>query len=216
MRHARPTGLRARRTTSAVAASAAAAVLLSACGGQPGAQETVGPTAGAPSPTSEQSYAPTLPPYTSDVELTDEETAQVEDTLQAIDEYFYFTSGFTDMHNQGIEDLANRNMISSGLKDAHLDAADAASEENQTLVGSVTVTEATVWEYDEGTYGYFGVCLDLDGWGLVDEDTSQPPGDTGELSSRLQLAELEAKYEGPDPVLQNLRFGDPANECSNL
>ncbi|HJG80323.1 MAG TPA: hypothetical protein K8V08_07910 [Brevibacterium senegalense] len=140
----------------------------------------------------------------------------MEDTLQAIDEYFYFTSGFTEKHNDGIEGLADRNIISSGLRDAHLDAAEEASSENQTLVGTVTVTEAAVWEYDEGTYGYFGVCLDLDGWGLVDADTSQPPEDGGELSSRLQLAEIEAKFEGTDPVLQNLRFGDPSNECSNL
>lgn len=214
--HARPTRLRARRTTSAVAASAAAAVLLSACGGEPGAQETVGPTAGAPSPTSEQSYAPTLPPYTSDVELTDEETAQVEETLVAIDEYIYFSSTTSEEGAVGIEELADANKISEGLRDAYVKMKDAADEDGLSLAGEVEISEMAVWEHMLNDSGYYGFCLEFRDWGLVDPATGLGEGGDSPPANRTQLAELQAEFDDGAPVLQNLRFDAPENECKNL
>lgn len=214
--HARLIRQRARRTTSVVAASAVAALLLSACGGEPEAQETVGPTAGAPSPTSEQSYEPTLPPYTSDVELSDEETAQVEETLQAIDELFHYASSLSPGSVAGLERMAAEDLIAAELHESHEKLSNQASSENQKLVGAMEVTETSVWEYTYDDYGYFGVCLNYDGWGLVDSTTGLTPDGKEPPDSRLQMATLKAHYKDGRPVLQDLLFGAPEDECNNL
>lgn len=216
MRHARPFRRRARRTTSVVAASAIAALLLSACGGEPEAQETVGPTAGAPSPTSEQSYEPTLPPYTSDVELSDEATAQVEETLQAINEYILFSSTTSDEGAAGIDQLANANKISSGLRDAYVEMKDEADQDGLSLSGEVQISEMAVWEHTPDDSGYYGFCLEFKNWGLVDPATGLDGSGEAPPASRTQLAELQAEFDDGAPVLQNLRFDAPENECKNL
>jgi hypothetical protein len=176
---------------------------LSACGGDPEAQETVGPTAGSDPSSTTQAYEPTLPPYTSDVDLTDEETEQVEETLLAIDEYIFYTASFSDTSNEKINELAKQMIISEDLRDAHLDAADNAKKENKKLTGSIAVTDFAVWDYQGGSYGYFGICLELDNWGLVSEDPKNSADEEGSLQSRPQLAEIEAHYQGDKPLTWN-------------
>ncbi len=195
---------------------AIAALLLTACGGEPGAQETVGPTGGAPSPASEQSYAPTLPPYTSDVELTDEETAQVEDTLQAIDEYIYYSSTTSDEGAIGIDRLADANKISEGLRDAYVEMKDEADASGMSLAGEVEISEMAVWEHTPNDSGYYGFCLEFRDWGLVDPTTGLDESGDSPPADRTQLAELQAEFDDGAPALQNLRFDAPENECKNL
>lgn len=158
MRHARPTGLRARRTTSAVAASAAAAVLLSACGGEPGAQETVGPTAGAPSPTSEQSYAPTLPPYTSDIELTHEEEQDVEELLLLIDEFNILTGTLED----GSPDRASslEGSVDKELLESHIDGMKETLSDGIRTRGPVTPMSAIILEHSDES-AVASICYDF-------------------------------------------------------
>ena len=170
--HARPTRLRARRTTSAVAASAAAAVLLSACGGEPGAQETVGPTAGAPSPTSEQSYAPTLPPYTSDVELTDEEEQDVEELLLLIDEFNILTSTLTE---EGIEEARTlEGTVEKELLDWHLSDMESSFEEGIRTRGVVLPQAATVLSYN-GNESTVSICYSFDDYLIFNESDPDTP-----------------------------------------
>ena len=215
MLHARPARVRARRRMTGIAMTTVALFALSACGGDPEAQETVGPTAGSDPSSTAQAYEPTLPPYTSDVDLTDEETEQVEETLLAIDEYINYSSSTTDASATGVDRLASSNLISDGLRDAYAEVKSEADKEGKELTGEVAITEMAVWEYEPDDFGYFGFCIEFRDWGLVDPNTGLD--ENGESpGSSMQLSELQAHYEDGDPVLQNLRFDAPENECKNL
>lgn len=170
--HARLIRQRARRTTSVVAASAVAALLLSACGGEPEAQETVGPTAGAPSPTSEQSYEPTLPPYTSDVELTDEDEQDVEELLLLIDEFNILTSTLTE---QGIEEAKTlEGTVEGELLDWHLSDMKSNFEDGIRTRGVVLPKAATVLSYD-GSESTVSICYGFDDYVIFNESDPNTP-----------------------------------------
>ena len=216
MLHARPARVRARRRMTGIAMTTVALFALSACGGDPEAQETVGPTAGSDPSSTAQAYEPTLPPYTSDVDLTDEETEQVEETLLAINQLFFYASSLSPDSLAGLEELASAKMISAEMYESHKDLATVAKRENQELVGSMDVTEVAVWEHEEDEFGYFGVCLDYNSWGLVDAETGLTDEGEEPPNSRLQMATLKAYYDNGKPVLQDLLFGAPEDECNNL
>lgn len=216
MLHARPARVRARRRMTGIAMTTVSLFALSACGGDPEAQETVGPTAGGDPSSTAQAYEPTLPPYTSDVDLTDEETEQLEDTLLAINEYIFYTSATTDESSAGINRLFDEKKISEGMRDAYHELKDDAEDDGKALTGQLNITDMAVWEYTPDEFGYFGFCLEYQDWGLVDQTTGL--SDDGETppATKLQLAELQAFFDEGDPVLQNLRFDVPENECKNL
>ena len=112
--------------------------------------------------------------------------------------------------------MASEKLIAAELHESHEELADQASSENRELVGSMKVTETSVWEYTYDDYGYFGICLNYDAWGLVDSTTGLTADGEKPSESRLKMATLKAHYEGGRPVLQDLLFGAQEDECNNL
>ena len=67
------------------AVAALSLLVLSGCSGAADAAPTVGPTAGATEAAEPTEYEPTLPPYTTEVDLSAEDEAEVEELLLLID-----------------------------------------------------------------------------------------------------------------------------------
>ena len=78
---------------------------LSGCSGAADAAPTVGPTAGADESVEPAEYEPTLPPYTSEVDLSAEDEAEVEELLLLIDEFSTYTSTLDSASLQTVESL---------------------------------------------------------------------------------------------------------------
>src|SRR5699024_6334717 len=74
------------------AVAALSLLVLSGCSGAADAAPTVGPTAGATEAAEPTEYEPTLPPYTTEVDLSPEDEAEVEELLLLIDEFSTLTA----------------------------------------------------------------------------------------------------------------------------
>ena len=145
MLHARPARVRARRRMTGIAMTTVALFALSACGGDPEAQETVGPTAGSDPSSTAQAYEPTLPPYTSDVDLTDEETEQVEDLLLLIDEFNILTGTLSEGSDQQASELSGS--VDDDLLTSQIEGMTEAMEDGVRTRGYVTPRSAIVVDF---------------------------------------------------------------------
>lgn len=209
-------GARTRRPLGVAAAALAALSLLglSGCSGAADAAPTVGPTAGADEPTEPTEYQPSLPPYTSEVDLSAEDEAEVEELLLLIDEFISYSSGIDDFNSQGISDMSPH--LSDGLEEAYRNTVDDANERGLESIGSLQIENSAVWAFERDDYAHFGMCIEFDSWGLVDPDTGLTVDGESLDGIRYQVAEIEAVSIETDWSLQNLRFDDESNKCDSI
>ncbi|GAA2091567.1 hypothetical protein GCM10009823_08770 [Brevibacterium salitolerans] len=175
--------------TGSVTAALATVLLLTACGGDPEAPATVGPTAGAdPEPT----YEPTIPPYTSAVELSSEDREQIDELLLLIDEWVEYASGTTDYHLAGFESLTPR--LSADFAKKHQDSLNAESEAQATTRGTISIKNSLVGLYNEGSDAQIWTCVDYTNYKWMRKNESSTEEVDKEDSERLFIhsADLRA------------------------
>ena len=172
MLHARPARVRARRRMTGIAMTTVALFALSACGGDPEAQETVGPTAGSDPSSTAQAYEPTLPPYTSDVDLTDEETEQVEDLLILIDEFNILTSSLSDESVDKAKSLEGQ--VDEELLEWHLSDMSSNYADGIRTRGVIIPESATILSFDD-TRSTISICYSFDDYVIYDDSDPDTP-----------------------------------------
>ncbi|WP_144573828.1 hypothetical protein [Brevibacterium jeotgali] len=187
---------------------------LSGCSGAADAAPTVGPTAGADESVEPADYEPTLPPYTSDVDLSAEDEAEVEELLLLIDEFVSYSSGIDDFNSQGIAKISPH--LSEGLEEAYRNTVSDANEKGLQATGSLEIQGSAVWAFARDDYAHFGLCIEFDSWGLIDPDTGLTADGESLDGIRYQVAEIEAVSKETTWTLQNLRFDDESNECASI
>ena len=187
---------------------------LSGCSGAADAAPTVGPTAGADESAEPAEYEPTLPPYTSEVSLSAEDEAEVEELLLLIDEFVSYSSGIDDFNSQGIEEISPH--LSEGLEEAYRETVNDANEKGLQATGSLEIQDSSVWAFTRDDYAHFGMCIEFDSWGLIDPDTGLTADGESLDGIRYQVAEIEAVSNETTWTLQNLRFDDESNECASI
>lgn len=209
-------GARTRRTLGVAGAALTALSLIgmSGCSGAADAAPTVGPTAGADESLESAEYEPTLPPYTSEVDLSAEDEAEVEELLLLIDEFVSYSSGIDDFNSQGIAELSPH--LSEGLEEAYRNTVNDANEKGLHSTGSLEIQESAVWDFARDDYAHFGMCIEFDSWGLIDPDTGLTADGESLDGIRYQVAEIEAVSKETTWTLQNLRFDDESNECASI
>ncbi|WP_143275842.1 hypothetical protein [Brevibacterium yomogidense] len=164
-------GARTRRPLRVAAAALAALSLLglSGCSGAADAAPTVGPTAGADEPTEPTEYQPSLPPYTSEVDLSAEDEAEVEELLLLIDEFSTYTSDVTAQSVSGLQSIKDN--LDPKFISSHEEFVSEVNADGHEVGGSVTISDTAVWRFEDHNYAMVGICYDYDHWGVVDPDT---------------------------------------------
>lgn len=158
---------------SGMAAGAAALLLaVAGCGGGAEAPETVSPTAGADPAPSDQIYEPTLPPYTSEVDLSAEETQQVEELLLLIDEFNLLTGTLTEDGPDRASTLAGS--VQDELLESHIEGMKETLSEGIRTRGQVVPKSAVVLKYGEGS-AVVSVCYDFSQYEIYDVDDPETP-----------------------------------------
>lgn len=132
---------------------------LSGCSGAADAVPTVGPTAGADESVEPAEYEPSLPPYTSEVDLSAEDEAEVEELLLLIDELSYYTSNITEENIVGLKGLEPR--LSNEVFDEHIAALQNALDEGQSAEGVIEVSATQVTEFEDGRRVVVATCYDM-------------------------------------------------------
>lgn len=153
-------GARTRRPLGVAAAALAALSLLglSGCSGAADAAPTVGPTAGADEPTEPTEYQPSLPPYTSEVDLSAEDEAEVEELLLLIDEFSTYTSTLDETSFQTVESLTGH--VDKEMLTQYRDSMKEAYDEGKRTSGVVT-PESTVILSLDATEAVVASCYDF-------------------------------------------------------
>lgn len=154
-------GARTRRTLGVAGAALTALSLIgmSGCSGAADAAPTVGPTAGADESLESAEYEPTLPPYTSEVDLSAEDEAEVEELLLLIDELSYYTSSITEENIDGLKGLEPN--LSEKMFAEHLEALQSALEKGRSAEGSVEISSTYLSEFENDGRVVVATCYDM-------------------------------------------------------
>lgn len=209
-------GARTRRPLGVAAAALAALSLLglSGCSGAADAAPTVGPTAGADESLESAEYETTLPPYTSEVDLSAEDEAEVEELLLLIDEFTEYTSGISEKHEEGL--MSRKSNIESEIYRDHEQFIETARRDHYVISGRVEITESSVWRFESDDYAMIGVCYDHHNWGVSDADDGGPVEDYPHERDGLRMAYIEAEWSGAGWKIYNQKFYDVEDGCDEL
>lgn len=212
-------GSRGGRTgpTAGIAGAALAAlslIVLSGCSGAADAAPTVGPTAGADETAEPTEYEPTLPPYTSEVDLSAEEEAEVEELLLLIDEFTEYTSGISERHEKGL--LSRKENIEKEIYRDHEEFIELARRDSYEINGSVEIARSSVWRFESGDYAMIGICYDHHNWGVEDPDDGGQVDDYPHERDGLRMAYIEAERNDAGWEIYNQKFYDIEDGCDGL
>lgn len=130
--------------TCAAGFAASALLMLAACSGDPEFPETVGPTS-TPDETEPAVYEPTLPPYTSEVELSAEDEAEVEELLLLIDEFTKLTSTLEEPTTEYAESLEGR--VEAEMLKGYIDQMEEAIDAGKRTDGAIVAKFAKIIEF---------------------------------------------------------------------
>ena len=209
-------GERTRRGARTVATALVALSLigLSACGGSADATPTVGPTAGADETVELAEYEPTLPPYTSDVELSAEDEAEVEELLLLIDEFSTYTSDVTPHSIAGMQSIASN--LDPKFISSHEEFALEVTSAGHEIGGSVDITDTAIWRFEDHNYAMVGICYDYDHWGVIDPATGAAT--EGHAVDRVlqTMAYVEAELDRSEWTLYNQKFYEDGAGCAEI
>lgn len=129
--------------------------MLTACSGSPDAPATVGPTA---TPEQPETYEPTLPPYTSEVELSAEDEEDVEELLLLIDEFMTLTSTLEDGSREVAKESL-RGKVDDEMLNGYLELMDEAYAENKRTSGKIVAKTNVVLDLNN-TSATLATCYD--------------------------------------------------------
>ena len=187
---------------------------LSGCSGAADAVPTVGPTAGADESVEPAEYEPSLPPYTSEVDLSAEDEAEVEELLLLIDEFSTYTSDVTAQSVSGLQSIKDN--LDPKFISSHEEFVSEVDSNGYEVGGSVTISDTAVWRFEDHNYAMVGLCYDYDHWGVVDPDT----GDAVEGHEVNQAIEtmgyVEAELIDSEWTLYNQRFYEDGAGCNEI
>lgn len=188
--------------------------MLSGCSGAADAAPTVGPTAGADETVEPTEYEPTLPPYTSEVDLSAEEEAEVEELLLLIEKFSMYTADVTPHSISGLQLIKNN--LDPKFISSHEDFASEISANGYEISGSVTISDAAIWRFEDHNYAMVGICYDYDHWGVIDPDS----GDAVEGHEVNQVIEtmayVEAEMVDSEWTLYNQKFYEDGAGCAEI
>ncbi|MGO1606004.1 MAG: hypothetical protein ACTHXF_00885 [Brevibacterium yomogidense] len=140
---------------------------LSGCSGAADAAPTVGPTAGADESVEPAEYEPTLPPYTSEVDLSAEDEAEVEELLLLIDEFSTYTSTLDSASLQTVESLDDS--VDKQMLEQYWEGMKEAYEEGKRTSGLI-VPESTVLLSLDMTEATVATCYDFSDYTVYEEN----------------------------------------------
>lgn len=127
-----------------VAVAVPTLLLLGACSGNPDALARVGP-ASTPNESEPEAYEPTLPPYTSEVELTPEDEEDVEELLLLTDEFMKLTSTLEEPTIRYAESLAGR--VEDEMLEGYLGVMNEAIADRKQTNGAIVAKFSRVAEF---------------------------------------------------------------------
>lgn len=171
-RRSRRGGSRGGRTgpTAGIAGAALAAlslIVLSGCSGAADAAPTVGPTAGADETAEPTEYEPTLPPYTSEVDLSADDEAEVEELLLLIEKFSTYTSTLDGQSLETVESLDED--VDQQMLGQYRDGMKEAYDEGKRTSG-IIVPESTVVLSLDATEAVVATCYDFSDYSVYHED----------------------------------------------
>lgn len=205
--------VRWRRPLRSCAATAAVSALLvlSACSGDPDIPETVGPTS---TPDEPDAYVPTLPPYTSQVELSPEDEEDVEELLLLIEQFGTYTSDVTNVHQERIRSIEDS--LSDDMKSSYHDFVQDAERGDVHVVGSVVITDTAVWRYESKSYAMVAICYRYDHWAVIENESGQLSEGHDPDRRYEQMAYVEAELEANGWLIYNQKFYADSSGCNDI
>ncbi|GAA4507317.1 hypothetical protein GCM10023159_05290 [Brevibacterium yomogidense] len=165
-------------------------------------------------PDQPETYEPTLPPYTSEVELSAEDEKDVEELLLLIEKFSYYTSDITDANQAGIRSI--RGNLTDGMYSSYQDFAQEAADGKISVVGSVSITDSSVWRYETNEYAMIGLCYEYDHWAVIDNTSGRPSQGHDPNRTIEMLAYVEADLVGQRWLIGNQKFYSDRDDCNDL
>src|SRR5699024_10091018 len=149
------------------AVAALSLLVLSGCSGAADAAPTVGPTAGATEAAEPTEYEPTLPPYTTEVDLSAEDEAEVEELLLLIDEFSTLTATLDGQSTEAVASMKGR--VDSQMLDEYMDGMRGAYDDGKRTSGAIVSTSTVVLDFDANE-AVIATCYDFSDYTVYESD----------------------------------------------